>query len=401
MPTVSIVIPAYNHAPYLAQTISSALAQTWRDFEVIVVDDGSTDETAKVAAQFGDAIRYIRQDNRGIAGARNTGIRHAYGEFVSLLDDDDLWERDYLEIVLSVFRKYPDTAAVHAGWQAIDKEGKRSPQRSVRAVPPERLYHTLMAERFFSGACVTVRKTVLDNVGLFDETLQGCDDLDMWLRISRAHTFRGIPRALVLYRVHEGGLSSDGLHMFGDLLMVISKHIGPEEGDPQTWSNEKRRAYGFTYRWGARECIQQGQSDEGYRLLAQAVDIYPCLLDRLDTFYELVLGDQPRGYRGQADLLDIEGNGAEMLKRLDGLFAKAGPALEPLCRIAYGNAYLALGMLSDQAGGWATARRYLVEAVKTNPSLLGSYPVIRRLFKLCAGQRLVTIGRRLRREVGT
>jgi glycosyltransferase involved in cell wall biosynthesis len=390
-PTVSVVIPAYNHASYLRQTIASALAQTWRDFETIVIDDGSTDNTAEVAASFGDAIRYIRQANRGIAGARNTGIKQARGEFISLLDDDDLWEPDYLESVIPIFRQYPDTMAVHTGWQGIDKTGRKLPARSTTTVPPAQTYETLIAGGFFTGACVTIRKTCLDQVGLFDETLQGCDDLDLWLRISRTHTFRGVSKVLVLYRMHEGGLSANGLHMFRDYLKVISKHFGPCQGDPLEWPDVKRYAYGLAYRWGAFAYIQQGQLDEGWQHLRKAVQFCPKLLGRLDTFYELACGDQPREFRGIVRLMDIERNGLEMLSRLDALFAELDPNLKSIRRSAYGNAHLAMGMLSDQAGQWASARRHLFQAVKFDPRFLCSYYVVRRLLKLRCGKRLVSI----------
>ncbi|MFW6116145.1 MAG: glycosyltransferase family 2 protein [bacterium] len=388
-PKVSVVIPAYNHAPYVAQTISSILAQTWRDFEIIVVDDGSTDETPQIIAQFGDQIRYVWQANRGIAAARNTGIRQARGEFISFLDDDDLWAPDYLETVVPVLEQDPDTMAVHTGWQAIDEKGRPLSRRSVRVVPPDQLFDALLVGGFFTGACVTVRKTCLDRVGPLDEMLQGCDDLDLWLRISRVHTFKGIPEALVLYRMHGAGLSSNEVHMFRDRLRVLTKHFGPDEGDPLAWSEEKRRAFGFAYRSGAIGHIHQGQLDEGWRLLAQAVEIYPHLLGRLDTFYELALGDQPRGYRGQADLLDIEGNGARMLKRLDCLFAEVGPAVESLRRSAYGNAYLALAMLSDQAGQWEPARSCMLRAICAYPALVRQPGLVRRLAKLFAGKGVV------------
>jgi hypothetical protein len=118
-------------------------------------------------------------------------------------------------------------------------------------------------------------------------------------------------------------------------------------------------------------------------------------LERLDTFYELACSDQQSGYRGQADRLDIVAIGASMLGRLDTLMAAGSPVLEPLRGPAYGNAYLALAMLSDQAGHWRTARRYLAQAIAANPRLLTSSSVLRRLLKLSAGQRLVGFGRLL------
>jgi len=399
MPTVSVVIPAYNHASYLAQTISSALAQTWRDSEIIVVDDGSTDETPQIAKQFGGEIRYLRQANRGIAAARNAGIKQAQGEFISFLDDDDVWEPEYLVSVLSVFQQDADTMAVHTGWQAIDEEGNCLPARSINVVPPESMYRALLAGGFFTGACVTVRKKCLDQVGLLDEALQGCDDLDLWLRISRVHRFRGIPRALVLYRMHEGGLSSNELHMFRDKLKVLTKHFGPDKGDPPTWDDDKRRAFGFAYRSGAIEYIRQGQVDKGWRLLARAANAYPHIFERLDTFYELACGDQPRSYRGHAQSLDIAASSTAMLDAMDGYFARADRVPVNLQRSAYGNAYLALAMLSDQAGDWRAARRYLWRALRIHPTLLRQPGVVRRLFKLYAGKRIIDGVQRIRARV--
>jgi hypothetical protein len=121
----------------------------------------------------------------------------------------------------------------------------------------------------------------------------------------------------------------------------------------------------------------------------RAVSTWPQLLERLDMFYELACGDQPYGYRGDAQLLDIDGNGADMLRRLGALFSTADAEIRSLRRTAYGNANLALGMLSDQAGRWSRSRRYLWEAIRANPDLLGSWPVLRRLLKVCAGKRIV------------
>jgi len=175
---------------------------------------------------------------------------------------------------------------------------------------------------------------------------------------------------------------------------VLTKHFGPPEGDPAGWPEDKRRAYGFAYRSAAWGYLQQGQPDEAWRYLARAASTYPPILERLDTFYELACGDQPRGYRGQADRLDIQANGADMLRRLAALFA-ADPSLRALEGVAYGHAYLALAMLSDQAGDWAAARRYLWQAAWRHPGLL-SPSFLRRLLKVSAGKRAVGFLRGLR-----
>ena len=150
-------------------------------------------------------------------------------------------------------------------------------------------------------------------------------------------------------------------------ILVLTKYFGPPLGDVNMWPEEKQKVYAYAYRSTARHYVQQRQSDEGWRFLAQAVSTWPHLLERLDTFYELACGDQQNGYRGQTDTLDIEENGADLLRRLDTLMVAGGLALEPCDRLAYGKAYLALAMLSDQADHWSMARRYLFRAIEADP----------------------------------
>jgi tetratricopeptide (TPR) repeat protein len=227
-----------------------------------------------------------------------------------------------------------------------------------------------------------VRRKVLEAVGFFDEGLQGYADWELWLRICRDHKFIGIPDELVKYRIHAGGLSSNVQHMTEDRLRAIRKHFGPAEGEVETWPTNKRRAYAFAYRTAAFEYSIQNKPAEAWRYLEQAVGTWPGILARLDTFYELACGNQPRGLRGKATLLDIDHNGEELVQQLDRLFVRPRPEAAALRHVAYGNAYLALAMLSDQAGRPASGRRYLRQAVKANPRLAVSPSVVRRYVKL-------------------
>jgi tetratricopeptide (TPR) repeat protein len=216
----------------------------------------------------------------------------------------------------------------------------------------------------------------------------------MFLRLSETCTIVGLPLPLVRYRVLEHNTVANVNAFCRFRLALTQKHFGDSEGDPETWPADKRRAHGFAFRAAALKCIEAGQVCQGWEYLRQAASISPSIMTRLDTYYELACGDQPMGYRGQADLLDIGQNGTDMLTKLDALFAASGPNLESLRRPAYGNAYLALAMLSEQAGRWAAARRYLLAAVGVNPAFLTSHSLIRRMLKLCMGQRLTELGRR-------
>lgn len=392
---VSVIIPTYNRADYLPQALQSVFDQTLDPFEVIVVDDGSTDNTADVVRAFEPRVRYFRhQHNKGISAARNSGLEAARGEVVAWLDADDLWEPDFLATVIPLLVADEGLDGVYTGLVRIDAAGNILPQFSQRVVPPADLFSSLIENCFIQTSTLVTRKRCFEQAGDFDPQFGICEDYDMFLRLSKTFTIAGVPTPLVRYRVHEHNIVSDTDAFCQFRLALTQKHFGKPEGNPRTWSGERRRAHAHAFRSVALKCIRDGQPDQGWRYLEEAVSIWPDLLGRLDTLYELACGDQPGGYRGQADLLDIEGSGAEMLKRLDTLFAKGNPAIETMRRPAYGNAYSALGMLSDQAGRWTAARRYLFQAVKANPRLLASYPVVRRLLKLCAGQRLVGLGRR-------
>jgi glycosyltransferase involved in cell wall biosynthesis len=392
-PLVSIIMAAYNHDRYIDKAIASALAQTWKSFELIVVDDGSTDTTSQVVSRFGDSVRYIYQENRGQGGARNRGIASASGKYVCFLDDDDLWDSGYLATVTSVLEKEPETAALYTGYRMIDDEDRPLPQTGVRMVPPDRMYDALVCGGWFPPMVVTVRRDCLEQVGPLDETLRGHDDWDLWLRIARSCVFAGIPEVLASYRIHVGGLSADVAHMLEDRRRASAKHFGPEEGDPASWPTDRRRAYGAGYRDAGLAHLQADEFGQGYLYLSRAFEINPRLLDDLHTFYEWACGDQPRGCRGQVKGLDIERNGKHMLRGLDGLFAADGGPMHSMRGAAYGKAHLALAMLSDQAGDWAAARHHLLQAVLSDRALVHDRSVARRFVKLLLGQRVIASAR--------
>lgn len=393
MPEVSVIIPCYNHGRYLPHAVNSVLAQTFADWEAIIVDDGSTDDTRQVAAQFTDPrVRYIYQKNRGLSAARNTGIRAAQGKYLAFLDADDEWEPEFLAVCLAALSAQNTLAAVVTLARFIDENGRMLPRVGGRVVGVQELRSRLLEGGFFPVHAVLVKAEAVRSAGLLDERLTSVEDWDLWLRITaNGGQMRTIPQPLARYRVVTGSMSTNAGRMHANRMAVLAKHFGPPEGDPVTWSDEKRLGYTFAYRAAALGYIAQREPDEGWRFLRRAIETDPAILARLDTFYELALGDQPRGYRGEARLVDLQRNGAEMLRRLDDIFASASPPVQALRSIAFGNAYLALAMLSDQAGDWAAARQYMRQAVKSSPALLRSATHIRRLLKLHVGRGLVRV----------
>ena len=388
-PLVSVIIPVYGHARYLGETIRSALAQTMRDWEIVAVDDSSPDNSAEVIHGFGDPrIRYIRQANQGMAGARNTGLQLAEGEFVVFLDDDDLLEPEFMQTCLAVVRQDATLAGVYVQNYYVDGEGQRMPMVAGTTVPRQQFYRRLLEGGFFPPVAAFTRLAIVREVGLFDASLEGEADRDLWLRIAQRYEMQGIAQLLVSYRMHVGGRSNDMNHMYQDCLRVLNKHFGPPEGDPQTWREDKRLAYGFAHRYATYGFMQQGQTEVAWQHLDEAIALYPPLLARLDTFYELACGDQRKGVRGKADQIDLSKTGPQMLSWLDRLYTQSDQQVLPYHSAAYGNAYLALAMLSDQSGDWSAARHYLMNGFKANPALLKSYPNMRRMAKLLLGPRL-------------
>lgn len=373
-PAVSVIIPNYNHARYVGQAIASALAQTYRDYEIVVIDDGSTDNSREVIAPFMDRVRYVWQLNQGLSAARNTGVRESRGRYIALLDADDIWFAGYLAALVALLEANPRAGAAYSGWRYIDANGALLPQQSTRTVPPDQFYTTLAYTNFLVPSGVLARRACLEQAGPFDVSLRAVEDRDMWLRIARHHSIVGVPRALVGYRTHGENMTRDLARMETARRQVIARHFGPAEGDPQSWPPLRRRAWGGLHLRTALDHFQAGDPDGGRAHLKQAFAIYPDVAGDVEAFYELGCANQPRGARGSADTLDIARNAALMMGSLDSVFND--PALPPASQAvrgrAYGCAALALGALAYNTRRFALARRYLAQAVRSDARLIRS-----------------------------
>jgi glycosyltransferase involved in cell wall biosynthesis len=197
-PRVSVVIPVFNRPTAVCRAIRSVLTQTFQDFEIVVVDDGSTDDTPAAIAAFADPrIRLIRHDRRcGGSAARNTGIRASAAEYVAFLDSDDEWSSRTLERQLEVFgRSNRPLGLVYTGEEAVDADG-----RTIRFIPSVRddLAKVLLLDNVIGGCSLAmVPRAILDELGGFDESLTSRQDVDLWLRISERYRVDFVPEALV------------------------------------------------------------------------------------------------------------------------------------------------------------------------------------------------------------
>jgi glycosyltransferase involved in cell wall biosynthesis len=212
LPLVSIVIPTYNREDLVASAIDSALAQTHPRCEVIVVDDGSKDRTPEVLASYAGKIVAIRQDNTGLAGARNTGIRSAAGDYVGFLDSDDMWEPRLVEEALKIFGAHPQVGAVFLAERDIDVQGQIGDKVHGKRTPGVFFTPEGMIGRdtgVGSGRPPIARRSLLVTHGLFDESFRNFADCEMWIRHSFNFEMAILAEPLVLRRLHPGNVSGD------------------------------------------------------------------------------------------------------------------------------------------------------------------------------------------------
>jgi glycosyltransferase involved in cell wall biosynthesis len=229
---VSVIIPAYNIGPYIAETLESLFAQSFRSFEAIVVNDGSTDDTEDRIAPYRERIVYIRQKNSGVMAARNAGIRASRGHYIALLDGDDLWEPEFLETLIGMLEADPGLSAAfpNAVFFGSPNYAGRLHQDVFPVAEPVTFDRVLRRECYIFGSLV-FRREVLDEVGMFDESLagQGAEDFDLWLRmLQHGHRFRFTADPLVKYRWRHDSLSNSGIGLLSCVISVHEKFLSRE-----------------------------------------------------------------------------------------------------------------------------------------------------------------------------
>lgn len=394
---VSIIIPAYNQAAYLSIAIDSALAQTRHDYEIIVVDDGSTDETAAVAERYVDKIRYIYQANRGLAGARNTGIQMAQGEFIGLLDSDDIWLPEYLESMLDLAQRNAQASVFYCQASCIDEEGRELGQimGGLKGEISD-LRHVILRANFMIPSTMIIRRDVFTSEGLFDEQFRSCEDLDLWLRLTPKHQFAYNPAVLAKYRVHKKSLSASPDNMQKAKRAVTEKHFGLDDGCFDQWTDEKRRAYGGLYKYIALTSIQRKNDWQSGDQLKRAFQIDPGLAGDTDFFYELGLGNQPLGHRGTAKAVNLEANEKQILTLLGESLSSDQPQLRDR---AYGTAYKSLALIAYNNEDMPLFRKYIRLAGHYQPGVWKEPLLMGNFLKSFLGKTTLSHLRNLRRSV--
>lgn len=249
-PAVSVVVPAYNVSRYITEALDSVRAQTFRDYEIIVVNDGSpdTEDLERVLEPYLSEIVYLKQENRGLSGARNTGIRAARAPSIALLDGDDLWESEFLEVMLGELRRDASIDVLYS--DALYFGDTPEAGRTYMELHPsegEVSVEAILTERCHVISCIVARREIMLRAGLFDETLRSSEDFDMWLRILKAGgRIAYLRKPLMRYRRHSASLSSDPVWMCKHILRVLDKaertlDLTPRERDAL---QQQQRRYG-------------------------------------------------------------------------------------------------------------------------------------------------------------
>ena len=242
MSTVSVILPAYNQGDYLREAIQSVLVQTHPDFEIIIVDDGSTDHTCEVVHEFSDErVRYIYQENRGLSGARNTGIRHASGVYLSYLNSDDQFLPRKLEYLVEEIEKKPQIGFVAGQAIPIDEHGNQIGKIYDKPIPEDPV-QLLIGNPLHVGS-VLLHRQWQEKAGFFDETLRSYEDWDMWLRLVNLGCKTGwVPKPVSLYRFHTQQMTRNSLQMTEATFTVLNKFF--EDPDlSEKWLATKDKAY--------------------------------------------------------------------------------------------------------------------------------------------------------------
>ncbi|OUL33342.1 glycosyl transferase family A [Nostoc sp. T09] len=283
MPTISIIIPAYNAEQTILETINSVQQQTFSDFEIIVINDGSTDRTLEILDTIADSrLKIFSYNNGGLPVARNRGIAHATGEFIAFLDADDLWTPDKLELQLAALQQHPEAGVVYSWTLFMDEQGKSfHPDKPIFF--SGNVYGNLLVKNFLaSGSNPLIRKQAVDSVGEFYPPAGGSADWDYWLRLAARWHFVVVPKPQIFYRQSSSSMSSKIEFMEECKSIVLERAF---ESAPPELQALKNQSLANTYQYSAHLCLTRISGIDGVRQAGQklmmAIRVYPkTLLDR-------------------------------------------------------------------------------------------------------------------------
>lgn len=280
MATISVIIPTYNAERTILETIESVQQQTFCDFELIVINDGSTDRTLELLATVQDPrLKVFSYENGGLPVARNRGIARSTGEFIAFLDADDLWTPDKLELQLAALQQHSNAGVVYSWTLFMDEKGESFYADEPIHFEGNVLTQLLMKNFIASGSNAMVRRQAIESVGEFDPTLKSCEDWDYWLRLAVHWSFVLVPKAQIFYRQSVGAMSSKVQVMEKYHLVVIERAFQSAPPELQSLKNQSlSRVYQYCAELYLRHSNKVDSVNQAGGKLWMAIRLYPQLL---------------------------------------------------------------------------------------------------------------------------
>ncbi|MCL4551930.1 MAG: glycosyltransferase [Candidatus Marsarchaeota archaeon] len=287
MPRVSVIIPAYNCQRFIEETIESVFSQTYSDYEIIVVDDGSSDNTKDILQRYSDRVTYVYQENGGVSAARNRALALSRGEFIAFLDHDDLWIPEKLERQVSVLDSSPSAGLVYSDCYYIDANGSIIGKYTdyIEAFRGN-VFRQLFICDFIPFLTVLARRSAIDAVGYFKVGWAIAEDYDLLLRIARAYPVEYLSLPLAKYRKHSGNMSRDVDRFLEESFMLVENFLAscPE------LKNVKGKKLTTLHRDAAYQYLAVGQLTKARNQFLNAVKAHPLAPKALSYYFLSFLG---------------------------------------------------------------------------------------------------------------
>jgi glycosyltransferase involved in cell wall biosynthesis len=268
-PLVSVIIPTYNRAAFILKALQSVREQTYKFLEIIVIDDGSTDKTREMLNDYDGQLHYFFQENKGISGARNAGIRNAHGEYIAFLDSDDYWVPEKTEQQVALFEQNHEYGLVASRCASIRLNG--SYRERNRPGKSGWILEDLFKANFIRTSAAMVRKQCFERIGLFDEDLKECEEYDLWLRIAAFYPMGFINKSLAVYFDNPDGVSTDSLTGRLYRLKVLEKKYLQDKIPAPLYA----RRIANTCHYIGRHYIKRGEKKKGFSYLFKAQRLRP------------------------------------------------------------------------------------------------------------------------------
>jgi len=292
---VAIIIPCYNSQATLTQTLDSALGQSFADLCIVTVNDGSVDETdiilQEYAQRYPEKLCVISQANKGQTIAKNVGIQNSCSEFVVFLDSDDLWTPDKLEKQMALMLSKPNVGLCYTAATQIDIHGAHVGEINVSQALRGKCFNELIVRNNIVASSAMVRRSALEDVGLFDESLRACENWDLWIRIAHGYDVDFVDEPLTCYRLHSNNMSKNVAKILQARLQVIDKHL--PAGSNDAWVKEQRSEAFFKTHWTfAKAYVESLQLSEARQELALALKIRPMKVECYILYLKTLLGPE-------------------------------------------------------------------------------------------------------------